>query len=1209
MGDEARNKNMTNRKTYNKMMIRGVRGTMTRFLAILCIVALGTGFLCGLLSTMPDMRVGVDRYFDEQNAMDFLIQGSQGINDENVEALKKEDCIEYAHGKYTLDLLMKDSEGESYVTRAIGEVFTDETSVNKVSLVDGRLPEKTGECVIEIPNMYAYEVKVGETLVIDETNMDYEDMLDTLKTDTFKVTGIVRSPQFIYAYGDSSTVGDGTMVMAMYVPEDTFDMDCYTAVYATAKNARDQQLYTEEYNSIIDDATKDLEDLGTVQAKARTDQIRADAMEEYNDGLKEFEEERDKALSELADAEAELKDGRAQIEYGRNQIAEGRQKIANSKAEIASGWDQIAEGRAKIADGRAQIEAGKEEIAANRKTIDEGLTQIEEGRATISENRETLAKGRQQIEEGRTQLVEGRETLAASKKQAEEGLKEIESGKTQLEQQYAVLEAQEAVLEENAELIEAMKAAAAAGQELTEEQLAMIAEYDAGVAACAEGRKALDQAKADLEAKETEVSEGLKEIEKQETLLNEAEAEIDKKEAEANAAEEALNEVEKDLDAKEAEAEAGLAAIEAAEQEITASETELASGESELNANEQLLLSAEEEVRKGEAEIRENEALLDEKEAELIAGEKEYEEAKAEAEKKISDAEKELADAKAEIDDIEDGKWIIRNRNDNPGMSGYKDDSAKIGAIAKIFPVFFFVIAALVALTTLTRLVDEERDKIGALKSLGYSGRDIMRYYMLYGLSASLLGCLIGIPFGCAFFPKVISNAYTMMYVLPRIATPVIPRVVIPVAGGLILMILLSVWFSTNEILKEKPAALLLPKAPRVGKRILLERVGFIWKHLSFSRKVTLRNIFRYKKRFLMTVVGVAGCFALLLTGFGIRDSISDIVELQYGEIMHHDYAAQVEDNETLSDKKLRSVLTDASLTSENLNVCEKYVTLKFNGESESSTLFIPQDPERLTDFVTLRDRRSHNPVEFRPGSAVLTEKSAENLGVRVGDTVTVTRGTSVKQDVTITGITENYVSSYFYMYPEDYRKIMGKDPDFTTIYLKTGPEGGDGELARKILESSGVFYIVDTETVRANFSDSVKSIDYIVYVLIVASGALAVIVLYNLTNVNICERKKELATIRVLGFYHKEVAAYIFREVDILAIIGILLGIPIGIWLHHYIVITVEVAGVMFGRTIGWSSYLIAAGLTILFTLAVNLIMRPVIRKIDMVESMKAVD
>ena len=279
---------MTNRKTYNKMMIRGVRGTMTRFLAILCIVALGTGFLCGLLSTMPDMRVGVDRYFDEQNAMDFLIQGSQGINEENVEALKKEDCIEYAHGKYTLDLLMKDSEGESYVTRAIGEVFTDETSVNKVSLVDGRLPEKTGECVIEIPNMYAYEVKVGETLVIDETNRDYEDMLDTLKTDTFKVTGIVRSPQFIYAYGDSSTVGDGTMVMAMYVPEDTFDMDYYTAVYATAKNARDQQLYTEEYDSIIDDATKDLEDLGTVQAKARTDQIRADAMEEYNDGLKEF---------------------------------------------------------------------------------------------------------------------------------------------------------------------------------------------------------------------------------------------------------------------------------------------------------------------------------------------------------------------------------------------------------------------------------------------------------------------------------------------------------------------------------------------------------------------------------------------------------------------------------------------------------------------------------------------------------------------------------------------------------------------------------------------------------------------------------------------------------------------------------------------------------------------------------------------------------
>ncbi|MBR5740171.1 MAG: hypothetical protein IKX81_02630, partial [Firmicutes bacterium] len=363
---------MNGRKAYNKMMLRGVRGTMSRFLAILCIVALGTGFLCGLLSAQPDMRTGVDKYFDDQNAMDFLIQGTQGITDENLEALQRNSHIEYAQGKYSLDILVRDTEDESYVTRIIGQDFSDEDSVNKVVLMEGRLPETPGECVIEIPNKYAYEIALDEILTVDPLNKDYDDIIDMLTADSFKVVGVVHSPQFIHMYGDSSTAGDGTMVLAMYVPEKAFDMDYYTAIYATVNGARDTEIYTDAYDQIIDDASKDLDIIGEEQAKARTDQIRSDAMDEYNDGLRKFNKEKKKAYSKLDDAADELADGREKIEEAHEKIDDGWEKLADAKNEIADGKKELEANREKIADGRQQIADGRKEIKENEKKINDG---------------------------------------------------------------------------------------------------------------------------------------------------------------------------------------------------------------------------------------------------------------------------------------------------------------------------------------------------------------------------------------------------------------------------------------------------------------------------------------------------------------------------------------------------------------------------------------------------------------------------------------------------------------------------------------------------------------------------------------------------------------------------------------------------------------------------------------------------------------------
>lgn len=1057
-------------KTYSRMMRRSVRGTLSRFLAILCIVALGTGFLCGLLSTEPDMKTGADEYYDEQNAMDFLIQGTLGLTQADVEALEKEPYIEQAAGKYSQDMLMRGKDEESYVTRVIGEDFDDEHAISRMQLLEGRFPENNGECVIEVPNMYAYEIPVGETFTIDTQNKGYDDLKESLSRDTFKVVGIVRTPQFIHMTGDVSTVGDGTMVMAMYVPEDVYTLDYYTAIYATAAGAKELDTYSTEYTDLIDEVTTSLKPFGEERAEVRAAELRADAQEEYDKAAADFEKEKSKANDELDEAKAKIDSGRAALE----------------------------DGKAQLADGKAQIEAG-------RKEIEDRLKEIE-----------------------------------AAEKELADGRKQLSDGRAQLAAQDTDLKAKEAELAQAAPGIEQLKAAKAMGAQLTPEQEAMIASYDQGVQAAAAGRKQIDQAKKDLDAKEAELTAG------------------------------------------EQKTAAGRKELEAAAAKIDQEEAALAAGETELAAQEQTLLDAE----------------------------KEYEAGRAEADKQFADAEKELKEAQKKIDKIEAGKWIIRDRSDNIGMREYDSDSAKIGAIAKVFPVFFFVIAALVALTTLTRMVEEERGRIGTLKSLGYTNGAILRYYLLYGLFASAAGCLIGIPFGCVFFPKDISNAYTMMYVLPDIRTPVLPYVAIPVAGGLTVMILLATWLSCRDMLKEKPAALLLPKAPKVGKRILLERIGPLWRALPFSRKVTLRNVFRYKKRFLMTIIGVAGCFALLLAGFGIRDSIGNLVSLQYGEVTHYDYAAEIDHPDDIEDDEtLAAVLADPAMTDKWCAFSESPVTIRANGKKEESTFRIPRDPSVLEDYVTLRGRIGHAPVAYEKGSVVLTEKSAENLGVEPGDTLQLTAEDGTEQEVVLTGVCENYIGSYVYMYTDDYEAQFDDDPSYTTIYLIAGEKGKDGKAASSLLSSDKVLYIVDTQVVSENFAESVKSIDYIIMVLIVASGALAIIVLYNLTNVNICERRKELATIRVLGFYRPEVSAYIFREVDILAVIGILVGIPVGIWLHHFIIITVEVAEAMFGRTIHWQSYLIAAGFTILFTVLVNLIMRREIRKIDMVESMKAVD
>ena len=569
-----------------------------------------------------------------------------------------------------------------------------------------------------------------------------------------------------------------------------------------------------------------------------------------------------------------------------------------------------------------------------------------------------------------------------------------------------------------------------------------------------------------------------------------------------------------------------------------------------------------------------------------------------------------IAEAEERLAAAESGSWIVRTRMDSTGFSSYSDNVGKVAALSKVFPVFFFVVALLVALTTMTRLVEERRAQNGTLRALGFSSGQILREYLGYSTLSSVLGCLLGFSVGFRLFPQAISSAYGMLYFLPQTVTPIRLDLVLTVALVTVGSILLATWFSCYGECRACPARLMQPKAPAAGKRIWLEHIPLIWNRLSFTHKVTCRNLFRYKKRFIMTIIGVSGCTALLVTGFGLKDSINDIVDKQFGEIYRYELMVAADSAEAIrSDEALHAFLTDSAMISDYLAFGQESGKVRIGDASDSVTLLIPEDVTRLSSFVTLRHRQGKHSLSLSQNGVILTEKLCETLQIREGDTVTLENGNGIRAEVCVIGIAENYVASFAYLSAESYRSAFGTDADFR-VALCCVADGADGEVvSSRALESDHALYARSTMNIKKTFNNSIKSINSVILVLILSAGLLSVVVLYNLTNVNICERRKELATIRVLGFHEWEAERYIFRETNVLSILGSLVGLLVGVGLHAFVVRTVEVNQIMFGRTIYPQSFVFALLISLLFTFAVNLLMRRSIRKVDMVEAMKAND
>ena len=801
------------------------------------------------------------------------------------------------------------------------------------------------------------------------------------------------------------------------------------------------------------------------------------------------------------------------------------------------------------ADAEAKIKEAEDEIKQNEEKLNNAQKELNTNRNKANSEFESA---KNQINTAKTQLDNSKAELEQKKQEAEEQFKEAEEQKQKLQTQLDSLNS--GISEINSRYNEILNIIDTQGKFMSEEQML------------------------ELKSQLAYIIGSTNELTNNKSKLEEAIRSID-------------NQVS-----------SGRAELENAEKQIE-------TGYSEIEKNQQTL---NEKITETNKKLEDAQKEINEGKEKLEEGKKTLEDNKAEFDEKIKDAEGKLIDAREKVADIEKPEWYIWDRNNNQGYASYVNDSDNMSKIANVFPVVFFVIAALISLTSMTRMVEEQRGLIGTFKALGYSNLSISMKYVIYATLATVIGAVIGMNIGFQLLPRIVISLYQMMY--PYVTNAVIEFNIYYACIGLGLISICIIGATIYAVQKElfsTPAQLMRPKAPKAGKRVLLEKIPFIWKYLNFTQKVTFRNMFRYKKRFIMTIVGISGCTALILVGFGIKDSISQIMHFQYGEV--YQYNALVSLKSNLKSDEIESVEKELVDMDEITSVTETYIgsATVIKGDKEKDIqIVVPNDSKEIATAITLKDKKTKEKLELDDNSIFITDKVAELLGIKVGDKIELEDSKHNKVNVVVGKIVEQYLEHYIYMSKELYENTFSKEYKANVLYINYANTNIDEDkLTAKILEDNKVSTVIGTTKMIASADDMLQSLNSVVYILIVSAGLLAFVVLYNLANININERIRELATIKVLGFYDKEVFDYVSREVVLLTIIGIFLGLIGGFFLTNFIISTCEIEVLRFPRTIGMMSYIYSALITIVFTIIVNIATYFVLKKIDMIESLKSVE
>lgn len=1115
--------------------------SFNRFISIFAIVALGVAFFSGIRATEPDLRYSADTYFDRNQLMDIRVMSTLGLTDDDVEALRGIEGVSDVVPGYSVDALCNVGE-----IQQVFKIISDLGSMNQITVSEGRMPEKAGECLLDAGSLSDSGYQIGDKIVFHLD--DDQELSDMLSCDTFEIVGIGSSPEYITFSRGSTTIGDGEISAFAIVTADSFCSEVYTQINMTVEGAADQVAYTTAYENLIE-AVKDRisDNFADVRCEARYQEVVSEANEKIIDARQELSDAKADAEQELDDAFTELTDGETALKEGEEALEEKRQELSDAKSQIAASEKQLASARAILNSGRVTLDQGWNDYNT-------GLAQYNEGLATLDQKK---AEAESQFAEARTNLDQGWAEYNAT-------LAQRDTAAAQLSEIQAQIDALN-------------NAGQPVPQQLSDGKIqlrAAIVMFDA----------ALPGALQQLEDGEAELAAQRQAYENNPELIA-ARQELD-------AAKVTLDAAYEKLAAGEAEAKAG-------QEQIASGEAQLKTVRSQLSDGEKQLSEADEEIAK--------------KKQELADGWQKYYDGKAEAEKKIADAEAELSDAEVKVADIDYPEWYIFDRSTLPGYDECGENANRIKAIGQVFPVLFFLVAALISLTTMTRMVEEQRTQIGTLKALGYGKGAIAKKYIYYAMLATISGSLVGVLIGEKVIPYIIVNAYKIMYAhMPDIVIPYEYKYSLLATLAAVVCILAATLFSCYRELSDAPANLMRPVPPKQGKRILLERVTVLWKRLSFTQKSTLRNLFRYKKRFLMTIFGIGGCTALMLVGFGIKDSITDIGNLQYDKLQPYSGMAMMDDAaDTFDWDQLYQVMDQDERILGHKTAYMQNTDISSAKKSLEAYVVVPEDLENIGDYYLFNNRVTGETYTLTDDGIILTEKTARMLSVGVGEQIQIKINELETREVTISHIVENYVMHYVYMTPSLYEEIYEKNVEYNIVLFKIDGEGEAIEtvVGQDLLKQEGVINVSYMKNMKERLEDILGALDIIIVVLIISAGMLAFVVLYNLNNININERKRELASIKVLGFYDLEVAAYVYRENIYLTIIGIGAGLVLGKILHNFVIQTVEIDNCMFGRSINFPSYIYALLFTLGFSVIVNAAMYFKLKKIDMVESLKSVE
>lgn len=1117
-----------------KNTLREIWNTKARFISIMLIVAIGVGFFVGVKSASPSMIKMACDYYEDSNLMDFRLLSTVGFDDDDIQQIKDTDGIKDVMPSYFLDVSVNyNNVGNIMRLLSVPSQYKDSNSISNIDVIEGRLPQKSGEIAVEQTEISPY--KVGDKIIIESKVSDV-DVSSQLRTLEYTVVGIVRSPMYISVDRGTTSVGNGRIDGFAYIGADDFIAERYTVVYATVNtNGREFSPFEDDYTKLIYRIKKKLEATAELRTESFKNENIDTAQQKIDDGWAELEQSKIDTETKLQEAEQELIDGEkeleAQIAAARLQIDTAQAELDQKSLELDAQWEEyesslsLFEGKINEAKSQLQVKVDEYDAAAAEiENLKSDIALYESqivSTATLTINNIIISLGDSAPQESIVALVGFRDNLTADN--AVRTLVQVKS---------------------------LLKGKADSGIDTALSAIRQLKDaIDMLTPLVADGEAQLAVAKEQLDAAQAEIS---------------------------------LNE------------EQGLS-------EFAVYKSQLESADSELEAAYITIENSRAQTDKTEADSKK----------EIEDGYAELENSRLEAEDEIASAELELTDAQAELDKIGSIDWYIFTRDSNPGYASFEEDTGRIDAVATVFPLFFLLVAMLVCLTTMTRLVEEKRTEIGTFKALGYSNKSIILKFVAYSSLAALLGCGIGCAVGIPVLPNVIYNAYSMLYNMRdiRVVVPAIELVIAVIAA---FVCCAAVTFAVClNALRSKPATLMRPKAPKAGKRILLERITPIWKRMNFSSKVTWRNLFRYKSRLFMTSLGIAGCTALMLTSFGLYDSINDVVKLQFEQLSDYNTIIVCNNEQTKEEMSdFLMVIDNDERFSHKAVVMQKNVAVSSADVIKDIDVYLTvvENPSDFEKILRLRERVSQKKLTLESEGVILSEKLASILKVKVGDMVTIgDEGDKAK----VLGIAENYVNNYVYMSKDAYTKMTGETIKYNMVYTIAPDltEEKEDKIGSEYLGRDDVAAISFTTSIADDFKDMVSSLNLVVLVMIISAGALAVVVLYNLTNINLAERNREIATIKVLGFNHKETSAFVYRENIILTVFGILIGLVLGVWLWKFVVATVEVDAIMFGKRIHTLSYFLAGVMTLVFSLVVNFIMYFRIKAVDMVESLKSIE